>query len=414
VSDEPVRDDAGDPRTRRHRAVIALAALDKSDFDAVLQQILKTDAEELGVERVNCWVLESDRAIRCVAGYVRGLDAFESGAVIEAVRCPGYFRALADNPVILADNARVDVRTREFTESYLVPLGITSMMDVPIWVRGRLWGVICHEHVGPPRRWSDVERDFAVTMGHLVSTAVEARERADAERVARFSEFFVGVLSHDLRDPLAAIQASAELLLARGDDEVGQRAAHRIVRNSERMSRMIEQLLDFTRVRIGDGLPLHRDTVDVGELAERFVAEARDEVASRVDLEVHGDAKGLFDADRLWQVLSNLLGNAVEHGAPDGRIRIEVSGSDPEQLVLAMTSTGSIPEQLVPVMFDPFRRHEVRGADRKHGLGLGLFIVREIVAGHGGTITVRPGARDVTFRVALPRSATQPPATPAK
>ena len=169
-----------------YHAILELAALDKSDFDSVLRKILAVDARELDLERVNCWTLD-DRSIRCVAGYLRASDSFEAGTVLEATSCPSYFRALADDPVILADDARTDPRTCEFTDGYLVPLGITSMMDVPIWVRGRLWGVVCHEHVGPARRWTGAERDFAISIGHIVSMAVEARERADAERIARFS-----------------------------------------------------------------------------------------------------------------------------------------------------------------------------------------------------------------------------------
>jgi two-component system sensor histidine kinase/response regulator len=96
--------------------VLELAALDKSDFDAVLRRVLATDARELGLERVNCWTLE-DARIRCVAGYHRSTSSFDSGTIIEAASCPNYFRALADNPVILADDAHTDARTREFTDA---------------------------------------------------------------------------------------------------------------------------------------------------------------------------------------------------------------------------------------------------------------------------------------------------------
>src|SRR6188508_852749 len=98
----------------RYRAVIELAALDKSDFDGVLRKILTTDARELDLERVNCWRLDG-RKLECVAGYLRSSDTFASGTIIEATSCPTYFRALAIDPVILADDARIDPRTREFT-----------------------------------------------------------------------------------------------------------------------------------------------------------------------------------------------------------------------------------------------------------------------------------------------------------
>lgn len=388
----------------RHRAVVELAALDKSDFDAVLRRILRTDASELDVARVNCWTVESGRGIRCVAGYIRHEDRFESGAVLEAVTYPRYFEALADNPIILADDARVDERTREFADGYLVPLGITSMMDVPIWVRGKLWGVVCHEHVGPAREWSEAERDFAVTIGHIVSMAVEVRERVGAEQIARFSEFFMGVLSHDLRNPLGSIRTAAEILLQESDsDEIRERATQRIVRNTDRMSRMIDQLLDFTRIRSGGGFPMHLTSVDLADLARQVASELTAEVGDRIDIETRGDPVGLFDTDRMWQTLSNLVANAVEHGAPGARVRVLINGDATDHVTVEVTNCGSMPTNLVPVIFDPFRRHGTGPRHRKSGLGLGLFIVHEIVAAHGGSITVETAADNVTFRATLPR-----------
>lgn len=388
----------------RHRAVVELAALDKSDFDAVLRRILRTDASELDVERVNCWAVESGRVIRCVGGYIRTEDRFETGAVLDATTYPGYFQALAANPIILADDARLDARTQEFADSYLVPLGITSMMDVPIWVRGQLWGVVCHEHVGPAREWTEAERDFAVTIGHIVSMAVEVRERVGAEQVARFSEFFMGVLSHDLRNPLGSIRTAAEILLHERDStEVRERATQRIVRNTDRMSRMIDQLLDFTRIRSGGGFPMQLTSVDLADLARQVASELTAEVGDRVDIETRGDPVGLFDPDRMWQTLSNLVANAVEHGAPGARVRVLVNGEAVDRVTIEVTSCGSMPAGLVPVIFDPFRRHDAGFSRRNSGLGLGLFIVREIVAAHAGIITVVTAPDSVTFRATLPR-----------
>src|SRR5688572_11043384 len=310
-----------------YHAILELAALDKSNFGSVLRKILAVDARELGLERVNCWTLD-DRSIRCVAGYLRSSDTFEAGTVIEAASCPSYFRALADDPLILADDARTDPRTCEFKDGYLVPLGITSMMDVPIWVRGRLWGVVCHEHVGPARRWTDAERDFAISIGHIVSMAVEARERADAERIARFSEFFIGVLGHDLRNPLATIRAAAEMLGDGETDTKRQNATQRITRNADLMARMIEQLLDFTRIRLGAGLPIQRGSTDVAALARQVVSDLPADIARRIDIEAHGNTTGDYDTDRIWQTVSNLVSNAFNHGSSSARVRVVIDGND--------------------------------------------------------------------------------------
>ncbi len=384
-----------------YHAILELAALDKSNFGSVLRKTLAVDARELDLERVNCWTLD-ERSIRCVAGYLRTSDTFEAGTVLEATNCPRYFRALADDPVILADDARTDARTSEFTDGYLIPLGITSMMDVPIWVRGRLWGVVCHEHVGPARRWTDAERDFAISIGHIVSMAVEARERADAERIARFSEFFIGVLGHDLRNPLATIRAATDVLREGGNDITRHHAMQKITRNTELMSRMIEQLLDFTRIRLGAGIPMERGATDVAALVRQVVSDLP-EGSSRVDVEGHGNTTGAYDTDRIWQAVSNLVSNALTHGSTDGRVRVAIDGTDPRKVVVAVTNVGVIAEDLRQVLFDPFQSYRSRDSERNHGLGLGLYIVREIVAGHHGAIDVTSDAGEVTFTMTLPR-----------
>jgi signal transduction histidine kinase len=279
------------------------------------------------------------------------------------------------------------------------------MMDVPVWVRGRLWGVVCHEHVGPARRWTDTERDFAISIGHIVSMAVEARERADAERIARFSEFFIGVLGHDLRNPLATIRAAADVL-REGETDIKRRlTTQRITRNAELMSRMIEQLLDFTRIRLGAGIPIERGTTDVAALARQVVSDLPPELASRVDVDVHGSATGAYDSDRIWQALSNLVSNALNHGATGGRVGVVVNGDDPRKVTVKVTNPGVIAEDLRQVLFDPFQSHRVRDREPNLGLGLGLglYIVREIVAAHHGTVGVTSDTGDVTFTISLPR-----------
>ncbi len=385
-----------------YHAILELAALDKSDFDCVLRKILAVDARELDLERVNCWTLD-DRSIRCVAGYLRTSDSFEAGTVIEATSCPSYFRALADDPLILADDARSDPRTCEFTDDYLIPLGITSMMDVPVWVRGRLWGVVCHEHVGPARHWTDADRDFAISIGHIVSMAVEARERADAERIAHFTEFFVGVLGHDLRNPLSTIRLAADAL-REGETDIGRhRMAQRVIRSTELMARMIEQLLDFTRIRLGAGIPLQRATTDVAALVGQLVSDLPADLASRIDVDGCGNATGAYDTDRIWQAISNLVSNALHHGSAGGRVRVVVDGDDPRKVVVKVTNAGVIAEELRLVLFDPYQSHGARDRKRSRGLGLGLYIVREIVAAHEGTIGVVADAGEVTFTIGLPR-----------
>jgi signal transduction histidine kinase len=396
--------DLRDATERRHRAILGLAALDKSNFAQVLRRILEVDADELGVARVNCWTLDPEfQGLRCVCGVVHGCREVERGVILRRADIPHYIQALTIDPIILADDARSDPRTCELRDWYLVPIGITSMMDVPIWVRGRLWGVICHEHVGASRHWTEADRDFAVSIGHIVSMAVEARDRAEAERVARSSEFSVGILSHDLRNPLNAVRLAATYILTRmqdatSPDEEVTASARRIVDNVGRMSRMVEQLLDFTRIRVGGGIPVQREAMDMGEVSRRAVAQleaANPEHA--ISLKIDGDTRGAWDRDRLWQLLSNVVGNAVEHGKD---ARVAVDGRDPDLVILEVRNRGRIAPEFLPEIFEPFQRSQ---GSTGGGVGLGLFIAREIVTAHSGSITLDSGENETVFTIRLPR-----------
>jgi signal transduction histidine kinase len=408
VPDEIDQRESLERSERRRRAILRLAALDKSDFPEVLRGILVTDADELGVERVNCWALDGEsQTLRCICGVSRVRPEVESGTVISHGDIPIYFHALALDPIILADDARADPRTSELRDGYLVPKGITSLMDVPIWVHGGLWGVICHEHVGPPRHWTEEERDFAVSIGHIVSMAVEARDRARAERVARSSEFFVGILGHELRNPLNAARLLAEhIATLTSHDPYLQgvlEAAKRIVANVDRMARMVGQILDFTRIRLGEGLPVELEAMDLAEVTRRVVAEVRTaKPEPSVDVQVIGDVRGRWDPDRMWQLLTNLISNAIEHGTDP---RVVLDGTEAAVVEARVCNRGTVSPPLASEIFEPFRRRE--GA-RGSGLGLGLFIARPIATAHGGSIELESGGDQTVFTVRLPRLGADP------
>jgi two-component system, sensor histidine kinase and response regulator len=218
----------------------------------------------------------------------------------------------------------------------------------------------------------------------------------------RLNEMFTAVLGHDLRSPLSAIASAAQLVLkAPGDAAIASRAAHRIESGARRMSNLIEDLLDFSRVRVGGGIPLQRVAADLQEIVGRVVHEH--EVASpdvRIEVRTSGDLRGEWDAERLAQVASNLIGNAIAHGEGD-RIHIDLDGSG-GAVILAVRNAGVIPEDVAATLFDPFQSG--RSGARGEGLGLGLFIVQQIVVAHQGRVDVRTGTTDGTaFVVEIPR-----------
>jgi signal transduction histidine kinase len=178
--------------------------------------------------------------------------------------------------------------------------------------------------------------------------------------------------------------------------------ANRISTSSGRMARLIEQLVDFARVDQAGDLTLDRVPMDLGSAAHQTIEESGLAFPDAVvDLEVRGSTGGSWDEDRLVQVMSNLVGNAVQHG--DGKVRVVVDGQAPDVVRLTVENAGAvIPPAVLPVIFDPFRRAS-GGFARRRGLGLGLFISKSFVEAHGGSITARSDERLTVFEVVLPR-----------
>jgi signal transduction histidine kinase len=231
----------------------------------------------------------------------------------------------------------------------------------------------------------------------------EQEARAEAERSVRYNELFAGMLGHDLRNPLSAITTGANYVARLNSGPKATRAATRILASAERMGRMIDQLLDFTRIRAGGGLALAPTRFDLEQLCCRVKDELEAANPERsISVELEGDPCGEWDRDRLWQVLSNVVGNALHHGADGDLVRVSLDGRRAEVVDLSVHNAGVIPTDVLPVLFEPFR-----GLTRYHrtrGLGLGLFISQQIVAAHDGTIEVSSEASaGTTFRLRLPR-----------
>ncbi|MGE0869020.1 MAG: GAF domain-containing protein [Kofleriaceae bacterium] len=219
----------------------------------------------------------------------------------------------------------------------------------------------------------------------------------------RLNEMFAAILGHDLRNPLGAILTGAQLVLRRASDDQIRRPISRVLSSGERMARMIDQLLDFTRARSGGGIALDRKEIDLQRVCKQILGELEDTNPARtIHLEVTGSVRGYWDPDRLGQVVSNIAGNACQHGAPDTPVHVQLDGHRPERVVLQVTNSGEIPPSVVPALFEPFRgAHQHR--EHVNGLGLGLFITQQIVRAHGGTIEVSSSHGKTSFIAELPR-----------
>jgi signal transduction histidine kinase len=237
---------------------------------------------------------------------------------------------------------------------------------------------------------------------HKQQLAHELRERTET---LRLNEMLTAVLSHDLRSPLNAVLTSAVLIQRRSTEQQVVDTAARILSSGKRMSRMIEDMLDMARARLAGGIPLKREAADLGALVDRVVGEIQAAYPDRrIDIQKAGDLNGNWDGERLAQVVSNLLGNALQHGDEADAVKVNVTGTESEAVEITVENSGTIPADLLPRLFDPFRGAQ-RQTGRTEGLGLGLYIVHQIVLAHGGSVDVISGGGDnrTRFSVRIPR-----------
>jgi signal transduction histidine kinase len=232
-----------------------------------------------------------------------------------------------------------------------------------------------------------------------------ARELSEREEALRLNEMFMAVLGHDLRSPLSAVRMGVELLQRSSTDANVREISGRIHSSTTHMVGLIEDLLDVARARKNDGLPVDRSDCDAGEIAMRVVQELRLLYPGRaVELSAVGNARGHWDAARLRQLLTNIAGNALRHGSPGAQVRMSVDGTRPERVDVTVRNGGQIPAETMETLFDPFRASS-RFGRRHEGLGLGLYIARQIAQAHGGSVELRSNpVEGVVSTVSLPRA----------
>jgi signal transduction histidine kinase len=259
-----------------------------------------------------------------------------------------------------------------------------------------------------PRELADIETciAFATLAAELVIhlEAERAALRAEHDRAEQFYRTMLGVVGHDMRAPVSAILIGTEMLIAnRQDDPALAGVVSRIVSFANRMTGMVDQLLDLGRAQLGGGIPLARTELRLAPVIESVIEELADRYPrNRFSLSGDAELKGAWDPDRLRQVAASLVTNAVRHGLKDGPINIFMSQDEGSTKFAVHNEIceAPIPQEAMPELFQPYRRsHEEHGGA---GLGLGLYIVREIVQAHGGRVAVDSTAAGTTFRVVIP------------
>ncbi|WP_420474532.1 ATP-binding protein [Noviherbaspirillum sp. ST9] len=264
------------------------------------------------------------------------------------------------------------------------------------------------------RLWAQREKTASWFEVEDMSRFNDVLDRALAESVACYSatvrrseDIFLGVVGHDLRTPLQYLSMGAEFLMRseKSDPQLIQLGS-RMFDSAARMGQILDNLLDFTRSRTGGGIQINPRPADLAGISEQVADEFRFSHPDRtIATEVIGDVAGRWDVPRIGQVYQNLIGNALQHGAKDSGVTVRTSGGADGVEIAVHNHGKAIPESAFAGLFDPLHRYanaSTEEADRTH-LGLGLYIVREIVHAHGGSVAVRSTAGDgTTFLVRLP------------
>jgi signal transduction histidine kinase len=400
-----------------------IADVEHGRVEDVLATITETSSRTLGIARVNVWLYdESRRQIECIEAYDQATARHESGAILVAEQYPSYFAALDRLRSVTAMDVASDPRTRELLESYLVPLGISSMLDVPILRSGRVIGVVCHEHVGPPRTFPSWERAFAGSIGDLVGMALETERRVAVEQertrlVERLAQthrleslgFLAAGIAHDVRNFLTIVTGNADAL-GRNASEAGRVAVSDILEAVRRSKELCDLLLTYaghSRVEL--------QRVSLGTLVVETERLLRSNAPERATLELDvapNVPEVLGDPTAIRQVIVNLIVNAFDAVSErGGRIRVRVQRDEPPTAGALDFRTGPAKTALLEVeddgigmssetlarIFDPFF------TTKQDGHGFGLAAVLGVARSHGGALAAESElGKGTTLRVWFP------------
>ena len=373
----------------------------------VFKKITELSAHTLDVERVSIWFYDDSRTkITAFDHFNKSDGSHEIGQVLTSEEYPNYFKAIDEERVINADDARKDYRTSDFRDNYLIPLDIYSMLDAPIFFKGELIGVICHENTRYPRIWSQQEMSYASSLADFISISIFSSDLLSAaeslktknEELVKINEeldHFVYSTSHQLRSPISSILGLVNLLEMNDptDDQITY--MDQIKKCVSRLDETISEINSYYKNIRTD---FHSEIFDVEQLSEEVwndlaYHKSWNDIKFMTEIELLKPIS--TDRYRLYVILSNLLSNAIKYSDPGKdccEIKLTASTKKDKTVINIFDNGVGIPPDIQNSIFEIF----FRGTTISDGSGLGLYIVNEILSKLDGTISVKSNTGEFT------------------